>query len=98
VPGEAVARLLKPADDGYFVLKPKHSAFFETTVDTLLSYLGATTLILTGSRQYLHSVHGERRLYARLDSGVESHIAGASISLLGLIPDPDEACATDQSS
>lgn len=48
VPGEEVARILQPADDDYFVLKPKHSAFFETTLDTLLAYLGATTLILTG--------------------------------------------------
>jgi nicotinamidase-related amidase len=48
VPGEPVARILEPADDDYFVLKPKHSAFFETTLDTLLAYLGATTLILTG--------------------------------------------------
>ena len=30
------------------MLKPKHSAFFETTLDTLLAYLGATTLIMTG--------------------------------------------------
>ena len=30
------------------MLKPKHSAFFETTLDTLLAYLGARTLILTG--------------------------------------------------
>ena len=48
VPGREVARLLQPAEDDYFVLKPKHSAFFETTLDTLLAYLGATTLILTG--------------------------------------------------
>ena len=48
VPGAEVARLLEPAEDDYFVLKPKHSAFFETTLDTLLAYLGATTLILTG--------------------------------------------------
>jgi nicotinamidase-related amidase len=48
VPGAEVARLLKPDDDDYFVLKPKHSAFFETTLDTLLAYLGARTLILTG--------------------------------------------------
>jgi nicotinamidase-related amidase len=46
--GEEVARILQPDDDDYFVLKPKHSAFFATTLDTLLSYLGASTLILTG--------------------------------------------------
>jgi nicotinamidase-related amidase len=48
VPGEALARALLPGEDDYFVLKPKHSAFFETTLDTLLAYLGARTLILTG--------------------------------------------------
>jgi nicotinamidase-related amidase len=48
VPGQEVARILEPEDDDYFVLKPKHSAFFETTLDTLLAYLGAKTLILTG--------------------------------------------------
>jgi nicotinamidase-related amidase len=48
VPGEPVARRLKPKKDDYFVLKPKHSAFFETTLDTLLAYLGTRTVILTG--------------------------------------------------
>jgi nicotinamidase-related amidase len=48
VRGEEVARILQPEDDDYFVLKPKHSAFFATTLDTLLTYLGAKTLILTG--------------------------------------------------
>ena len=48
VRGERLARLLAPAEDDYFVLKPKHSAFFETTLDTLLRYLGTKRLILTG--------------------------------------------------
>jgi nicotinamidase-related amidase len=48
VPGREVARLLRPAEDDYFVLKPKHSAFYATTLDTLLRYLGTGTLILTG--------------------------------------------------
>jgi nicotinamidase-related amidase len=48
VRGEPLARLLKPADEDYFVLKPKHSAFFSTTLDLLLRYLKANTLILTG--------------------------------------------------
>jgi nicotinamidase-related amidase len=48
VPGEEAARILQPEEDDYFVLKPKHSAFFETTLDTLLAYLGAKTLIMTG--------------------------------------------------
>ncbi len=48
VRGEPLARLLKPDDDDYFVLKPKHSAFFATTLDTLLNYLGARRLIFCG--------------------------------------------------
>jgi nicotinamidase-related amidase len=48
VRGEEVARILEPDDDDYFVLKPKHSAFFATTLDVLLAYLGARTLILAG--------------------------------------------------
>jgi nicotinamidase-related amidase len=48
VPGREVARLLKPDEDDYFVLKPKNSAFFGTTLDTLLASLGITTMILTG--------------------------------------------------
>lgn len=44
---ELVARLI-PEEDDYFVLKPKHSAFFSTTLDTLLRYLGVKRLIITG--------------------------------------------------
>lgn len=48
VRGEPIARLLEPDEDDYFVLKPKHSAFFETTLQTLLRYVGAKRLVLTG--------------------------------------------------
>lgn len=48
VRGEPIAELLKPNDDDYFVLKPKHSGFFSTTLDILLQYLEVQTVILTG--------------------------------------------------
>jgi nicotinamidase-related amidase len=48
VRGRPVAEMLKPEEDDYFVLKPKHSGFFSTTLDILLDYLGVKTLILTG--------------------------------------------------
>jgi nicotinamidase-related amidase len=48
VRGKPLAELLRPEEDDYFVLKPKHSGFFSTTLDTLLDYLKAKTLILTG--------------------------------------------------
>ncbi len=48
VRGHKIARLLAPKTDDYFVLKAKHSAFYSTTLDLLLAYLRAKTLILTG--------------------------------------------------
>jgi nicotinamidase-related amidase len=39
---------LHPEQDDYFVLKPKHSGFFSSTLETLLRYLGARRLIITG--------------------------------------------------
>jgi nicotinamidase-related amidase len=48
VRGKPIAELLKPGEDDYFVLKPKHSGFQFTTLDVLLAHLGAQTLILTG--------------------------------------------------
>jgi nicotinamidase-related amidase len=46
--GRPIAELLKPDEDDYFVLKPKHSGFFSTTLDTLLEYLQVKILLLTG--------------------------------------------------
>jgi Isochorismatase family len=46
--GRAMVERLAPRDGDYFVLKPKHSGFYCTTLDLLLRYLGAQTLVLTG--------------------------------------------------
>ena len=48
VRGRPLAEMLRPEEDDYFVLKPKHSGFFSTTLDILLDYLQAGTLVLTG--------------------------------------------------
>jgi len=48
VRGRPIAELLAPDEHDYFVLKPKHSGFFSTTLDLLLEYLGARTLVLAG--------------------------------------------------
>jgi nicotinamidase-related amidase len=48
VRGSPIVRLLVPAEDDYFVLKPKHSGFFDTTLQTLLRFIGVKRLILTG--------------------------------------------------
>ncbi|MDX2081709.1 MAG: isochorismatase family cysteine hydrolase [Terrimicrobiaceae bacterium] len=46
--GRHIAAMLAPEESDYFVLKPKHSAFFQTSLDILLEHLGAQRLILTG--------------------------------------------------
>ena len=48
VKGRPIAQVLRPDERDYFVLKPKHSAFYSTSLDLLLRYLRANTLILTG--------------------------------------------------
>ncbi len=48
VRGKPLAELLQPGAEDYFVLKPKHSGFYSTTLEILLQYLEAKTLILTG--------------------------------------------------
>jgi len=46
--GRDVVKSLRPEENDYFVLKPKHSGFFSSALDTLLRYLHTETLILTG--------------------------------------------------
>ena len=46
--GASLVEALRPEDDDYFVVKPKHSGFFSTTLELLLDSLGARRLILTG--------------------------------------------------
>jgi nicotinamidase-related amidase len=46
--GAPLARELVPQQDDYFVLKPRHSGFFQTPLDLLLQSLHAKKLILCG--------------------------------------------------
>ncbi|RYD82223.1 MAG: cysteine hydrolase [Verrucomicrobiaceae bacterium] len=48
VRGRPVVEVLLPKEEDYTVLKPKHSGFYSTSLDVLLQYLGAKTLIFTG--------------------------------------------------
>jgi nicotinamidase-related amidase len=50
--GEAVLAEIEPRRQDYAILKPKHSGFFATPLDTLLEYLGARTLVLTGATMH----------------------------------------------
>src|SRR5918998_4194662 len=46
--GKPFVEMLLPDDDDYFVLKPKHSGFYSTTLSLLLTHLTTTNVILTG--------------------------------------------------
>jgi nicotinamidase-related amidase len=46
--GRDVSRKLKPTAKDYFILKPRHSGFFATSLVPLLEHLGAKRLILAG--------------------------------------------------
>ncbi len=47
-PGKEFVELLLPEENDYFVLKPKHSGFYSTTLSLLLTHLTAKNLILAG--------------------------------------------------
>jgi nicotinamidase-related amidase len=47
-PGRCVSQRLRPTQRDDFVLKPKHSGFFDTTLDTLLGALKIRRVIVTG--------------------------------------------------
>lgn len=46
--GRPLCEALRPGKKDYFVLKPKHSAFYSTTLDILLRALGTRALVLCG--------------------------------------------------
>jgi len=47
-PGADITRQLEPGPEDFFVLKPKHSAFFATPLEILLDHLRTQRLVLTG--------------------------------------------------
>jgi nicotinamidase-related amidase len=46
--GAEFVQQVQPDEEDYFVLKPMHSAFYQTPLETLLRHLGSRTLILAG--------------------------------------------------
>ncbi|GGD01652.1 putative isochorismatase family protein YaaI [Thalassobacillus devorans] len=46
--GRPIVEKMRPANDDFFVIKPKHSGFYGTQLDILLTQMGVDRLILTG--------------------------------------------------
>ena len=58
-----ITRQLEPGPEDYFVLKPKHSAFFATPLEILLDHLRTKRLIIagvTGDQCVLHTANDAR--------------------------------------
>jgi nicotinamidase-related amidase len=47
-PGREMTKLLVPEPDDYIVLKPKHSPFYASPLQTILDYIGARVAIVAG--------------------------------------------------
>jgi nicotinamidase-related amidase len=48
VKGKPFVTQLAPDEQDYFVLKPKHSGFYQTPLELLLKHLGAQTVVIAG--------------------------------------------------
>ena len=79
-PSLAFVQQIAPEANDYVVLKPKHSAFYQTPLDVLLKHLGTERLILAEfctnscilfTAQDAYSLQTARRL--RQPSTIESH-------------------------
>ena len=46
--GYAIAKQMAPAEFEYFIIKPKHSAFYGTQLDLLLRQLNVDRIVMTG--------------------------------------------------
>jgi nicotinamidase-related amidase len=46
--GKQFVEQVKPTDEDYCILKPMHSAFYQTPLDVLLRHLGVSSLIVAG--------------------------------------------------
>lgn len=86
--GRDIAKLLAPEEDDYFVLKPRHSGFFSTTLDVLLQDLSAKTLILTGFAGDICVLYTANDAYMRnydiivASDGIASNTASANTTAL----------------
>jgi nicotinamidase-related amidase len=81
-PGREVAAQLLPSEEDFFVLKPKHSGFYSTSLDVLLGFLGIDTLILTGFASDICVLYTANDAYMR-DYGLvvpSDCVAGESVA------------------
>ncbi len=63
--GREIVSMLRPDEEDYFVLKPKHSGFYSTSLDILLRQLGAKRLVITGFSTEICVIYTANDAYMR---------------------------------
>lgn len=63
--GKTLASLLRPEQEDYFVLKPRHSGFYSTSLDVLLKQLDVSRLIITGFSTEICVIYTANDAYMR---------------------------------
>jgi len=63
--GKEIASFLRPEQDDYFVLKPRHSGFYSTSLDVLLKQMGVNRLIITGFSTEICVIYTANDAYMR---------------------------------
>ena len=63
--GRRIVRLLHPRSTDYLVLKPKHSALYSSSLETLLGFLGVRHVILAGFAANICVLFTANDLYMR---------------------------------
>ena len=82
-PGKKMVELLQPEEDDYFVLKPKHSGFFLTSLYTLLRDLGVENAYpLRRRHRHLRTFYRQRRLHAGLQTRRPARLCGGGAGRL----------------
>jgi nicotinamidase-related amidase len=85
--GRFIVESAGPSDEDYLILKPKHSIFYATPLDTLLEHIGAHALIITGATSTqcilfsaIDAHVRDYRLYIPRDCVVSSNRKDANVS------------------
>jgi nicotinamidase-related amidase len=67
--GRRIVELIAPTEDDYFIFKPRHSAFFDTPLHSLLTELRIACLRLTGTTAH----------QCVLFTAMDAHVRGYSV-------------------
>lgn len=81
--GADVVETIAPSPNDYFMFKPRHSAFFDTPLETLLESLHVDTLVLTGVTSH------QCVLFTGMDAHVRTYRLAVPADCIGALTTAD---------